>query len=182
MTDPTQDDEKFIAYAGEVQVLKHKWSDAGGYTTELQCHEGDEGGHPLKRFPKGTRFHLVLLEVADDEEPIDQVAKARIEKHLKQATKGGRLARETGILCRHREFQLYLYHQEKIAPTWDEKLREQAARHYICQTVGIKSRAELDHDEHKAAVYRNQVVDPYLKWRRDNPDKLGEKTTRERTA
>lgn len=176
------DDERLIAYAGELAVYKLKWSDTHGYTAEFGMHEGDEGGHPLKRFGKGTRFYVTLVELADDEQPIDQVAKARIEKYIKEASKGGKLSREAGMLCRSREFQLYLYHQHHIAPGWDEKLREQAARHYLCKTVGIKSRAELDHDEHKAAVYKNLIVDEYFKWVRQNPKIVGGKKPDEQTA
>lgn len=168
IVDVDQYTEQLIAYTGEIQLIENKWSDSAGYVTRLQMHEGDDGGHPLKRFHRGTRFHMVLVEVDDDERPIDQVLKQRIQNHLKSVEKGGKHSKEAGMLCKTRDFQVYLYKLGRIAANWDEKMRTEAARLYIYETVGIKSRRELDHDEHKAQAFRNLVVDPYFNFMRQH--------------
>lgn len=160
--------QQLVAYAGEVQLVDSTWRESSGYISKFLLHESDEGGHPLKRFGKGTRFQLVLVEVDDDEEPIDQVMKQKIERYLKSQEKGGKHSKEAGMLCKARDFQAYLYRLGKISPEWDEKMREEAARMYVYKICGIKSRRELDHDEHKAAAFKTLIVLPFLKWGREN--------------
>jgi len=170
--DADEYNERLIAYHGEIQLIENKWSDVSGYVTRMQLHESDEGGHPLKTYHRGTRFHLVLVEVDDDEQPIDQMTKQRINKHLTNMQKGGRYSKEAGMLCRDPQFQRYLYRLGKIDPTWDEKMRTEAARHYVCQVCNIESRKELDHDEHKAQAFRNNVTGPFLDFGRKHPEAL----------
>ena len=70
------------------------------------------------------------------------------------------------MLCKSRDFHVYLYKLGRIAATWDERMRTEAARQYVYEVVGIKSRRELDHDEHKAQAYHNLVVEPFFAFMR----------------
>jgi len=162
--------ENLVAFQDEVQLIDNKWSDSSGYVTRLHLHESDEGGHPLKRFAKGSRFRMMLIEVDDDEQPIDQMTKQRIMKHIESTTKGGRYSREAAMLCKGRDFQVYLYRIGRIAPDWDQAMREAAAKNYIYEVCNIKSRKELDHDEHKLQAFRNMVTNDFFKFMREHPE------------
>lgn len=161
--------ENLIAYTGEIVLIGSDWSDFRGYTTKIGMHEADDGGHPLKRFHKGTRFHCVLVEIADDEEPIDQIRKRALELELKKAGKGGRWSIDSGILCHQVDFHRYLKSVGKVMRHWDKDTRTKMARQFILDTLRIKSRKEIDFDKEKQVEYQNLILSPYRKWHRENP-------------
>lgn len=165
------DTEDLVAFNDQVILIGQDWSDSRGYTAKFQFTEGEHGGHQLKEFSKGTRFQMVLVEIADDEEPIDQKLKKKLEADLKEKSKGGRWSNDCAMLCKSRDFQGYLYHKGKIAGQWDEQTRVAMAREYVLETLKIKSRREIDHSEAKVAEYHNLIIDPFHEWQRGREKK-----------
>lgn len=80
--------------------------------------------------------------------------------------KGGFLAREAALLCRDDNFRLFL-------DRWTSHLsgvhipdgthQPECARAFLLDKCGIRSRAELDHDQVALTVYR-QVKHEYQQW------------------
>ncbi len=159
--------EDLVALSDQAILVDAKWSDTRGYTMTLQITEADAGGHPLKTFGKGTRFHLVLVELADDEEPINQILKKKLENELQDANKGGRLSIDCGIMCKSIDYHRYLFTIGKMHAKWDQRTKETMAREHVLHTLKIKSRREIDHKDHTAAAYQNLILDPFHEWERN---------------
>ena len=85
--------------------------------------------------------------------------------------RGGRLAQQAGILCELPAFGLYLDHRRR----WRESLTHsqlpdgthttEDAADAIRQACGVKSRAELDHNEMAAAMFQRIAAD-FSRWKR----------------
>ncbi|MFW6344739.1 MAG: hypothetical protein ACOC0M_00185 [Halomonas sp.] len=85
--------------------------------------------------------------------------------------KGGRLAAQAGMLCGDPGFRLYLDQRRR----WRDSLTQaqlpdgthtaQDAADAIRQACGVKSRAELDHDEMAATMFR-RIVSDFGRWKR----------------
>lgn len=161
----------FVAYAEQVILVGSDWSDTRGYTSKFMFTDKDTGGHPLEGFNKGARFQMVLVEVADDEEPINQRLKKKLMKQLDDQNKGGRWSNDCGMLCKSTDYQRYLFTIGKISGQWDEKTRVAMAREHILEMLKIKSRREIDHSESSVAAYANLILDPYHEWERTRTKK-----------
>ena len=162
--------EDLVAFSGEVVIVGSDWSDSKGYTTKFEMHELD-GGHPLKKYNKASRFLMVLVEIADDEQPIDQRRRRALEEELAGAGKGGKWSNDAGMLSKARDFHRYLVYQSKIGRHWDQETRDSMARQYILDTLRIKSRRDIDLVPGKATEYQNLISQPYYSWLRDHQDK-----------
>ena len=163
--------ENLIALSDQAILLGSDWSDTRGHTIKLQLPEADDGGHPLKGFGKGTRFHMVLVEIADDEEPINQKLKKKLEGQLQKASKGGKNSQDCGMICKMKDFHRYLLHIGKMRRDWDEPTRIAMAREHVLKMLKIKSRRDIDQDAETIAAYNNLIVDPYYEYLRTRPER-----------
>ena len=80
--------------------------------------------------------------------------------------KGGYLARKAAMLCQDDQFRLYL--DRRRAAKFDLEVpdgthTEDDARDFILMACGIDSRAELDHDQQAATIYR-QIMHHFRRW------------------
>ncbi|CAM3308231.1 hypothetical protein [Halomonas lysinitropha] len=86
-------------------------------------------------------------------------------------TKGGTLARQAAMLCELPVFGLYLDQRRRwrqgLSPAQlpDGTHTPEDAADALRQACGIQSRAELDHNEQAAAMYRRIVAD-HMRWKR----------------
>jgi len=137
-------------FSGEVQLAAWSESHSGGCKVvlwladpsdldafrALTVRKGNTAGH---------RFMAVLVEVGDDELPVQPEP---------EKPKGGVLAKEAAMLC--------------DMPTFREFCEEQdaeGAADWIRFTCNVASRAELDNSERAAALFRSNVRGPYMKWK-----------------
>lgn len=87
--------------------------------------------------------------------------------------KGGQQARRAAMLCQNPRFALYLdqrrrrFHKMAYGALPDGTHTQEDCRDWLCAACGIKSRAELDHNE-KARAMLDRVMADYSKWERDN--------------
>lgn len=80
--------------------------------------------------------------------------------------KGGYLARKAAMLCQDSQFRLYLDRRRAAKFNMDipdGTHTEEDARDFILAACGISSRAELDHNQEAATVYR-QIMYHYQRW------------------
>ena len=80
--------------------------------------------------------------------------------------KGGFRARNAALLCQDETFRLYLDRRRAAKfqldiPDGTHTVDD--AREFILQACGIQSRAELDHDQEAATVYR-QIMHHFRRW------------------
>ena len=102
----------------------------------------------------GQRFMCVLVELGDDEKPVEQTPSAQPE------SKGGPLAQLAGRWCNDPLFWKFL--EDKCACiNIDSTTRAAAALRTI---VGCSSRAEIDHDVEAATRFQTLVRVPYMQW------------------
>src|SRR5690606_4263257 len=89
----------------------------------------------------GHRLAVVIVEIGDDEQPVQRQEKP----------KGGELARLAGMLCQNPRFQ-----------DWCECESPESAAAWIREACQVESRAELDHDLSAANKFHRIVRIPFL--------------------
>lgn len=107
----------------------------------------------------GQRFAMVLVEIDDDETPVQ-------EKVATELPKGGALAKLAGILCADAKFRKWLFATRITCaadnfPDEAEQDEEGAAElvRSICQ---VSTRAELDHNPRAAEFFHEIIRKPWL--------------------
>jgi hypothetical protein len=111
----------------------------------LTVRKGNTAGH---------RFMAALVEIGDDEQPVQQ---AEPEK-----AKGGPLAKLAGMLCAEPEFWDFLTHQCSLDEAIEGPLMAAEQVRLLC---GIESRAELDSNLEAGAAFHRTIRSPWIKWR-----------------
>lgn len=114
----------------------------------LTVRKGNTAGH---------RFMAALVEVGDDEMPVNQ------EPAAPEAPKGGQLAKLAGMLCDQPEFWDFLNRSpmnggQVIASAED-------AANFVREVCGVASRAELDHNHYAAERFHMEIRLPYVRWK-----------------
>jgi hypothetical protein len=116
----------------------------------------------------GQRLMAALVEVGDDERPVQEPEKP----------KGGPLSELAGQWCRRDDFKQW------IRPVYDRIMggdgtgygdvtpedvggEEKYAAHAICVICEINSRRELDHNAEAAALFHTLIREPYAKWQQE---------------
>lgn len=140
----------------ELQFLRYTDSSNSGPTVTFALTDRDL----LNVFvgAKGKRFACVLIEIGDDEQPVEAPPAAAPPKPAHP--KGGHLAREAGILCNDRAFQRQI--ELDYPRLWGEALAlydagdlAKCAADVVRRVCGVNSRAELDHDIDAANKFKS---------------------------
>lgn len=158
----------FVDDAGEVLpapadfwFLGASWSHSGGaavafavmgedldYFCGCPTNDGDAG--------QGRRWHLTLVEIDDEEKPVDQVQTDKLEK-----LKGGPHSKAVARRCQEPEFQQFVASCTGTSPSL---VGAETCDRWIKRTCGVQSKVEFDHDEAAWERYREKVDRPYLRW------------------
>jgi hypothetical protein len=152
-------------YKDEVMLCGWNDSQTNGHTVKLWLTH-DHMGHPFEGYERHEpeRFYISLVELDDDNEMIDQKVRDRLERVNKRPSE--RLSYVAAMLCKNEGFHTYL---QEIAPQlWslhDGDLDpEDSAREFICQTLGIGSRSELDKSAVVANEFHDKIRKPFVEW------------------
>jgi len=146
-------------FSGEMQLAAWSESHTGGCKVTfwlptpqdldafraLTVRKGNHAGH---------RFMAVLVEVGDDEQPVQQ---PELEK-----AKGGALAQWAAMRCTEEVFREFLWDANSmdVVPT------EQEAVELIYLMCHITSRAELDNSAEAKRLFDERIRKPYAEWQR----------------
>ena len=155
---------KMMVYADEVMLAGWNDSQTSGHTVKLWLAM-DTMGHPFEGFERNKdKFEIALVELDDDNEMIDPKVRDRVERVKKRPSE--RLSYVAAMLCKNEGFHTYL---QEIAPKlwslYDGDLdQEDASREFICQTLGIGSRAELDKSAVVANEFHDKIRKPFVEW------------------
>lgn len=116
--------------------------DKTGFVLTLNIHP-DELPEELIRDYVGSRYGVAMVRIEDDE------TARQYDNRVKQS----------GILCRSREFQYWLHETGKA-----ESITEEDAVEYLYRTCGIKSRSELNGNVSAKDKF-DSMVNEYDEWR-----------------
>lgn len=146
----------------EDELMLKGWNDGTtGWKVTFWLNPDAEGLHPFIGHEKGTEFALAAVELDDDQEPIDQVKRERVETAVRHRKQG--LSNFAALLCRSLEFHAWLEEvQGCLVPNPDKW--EKVAKGWMCNKLGIESRAELDHDQELAERFHVDIRRPYAAW------------------
>lgn len=141
-------------FHGELQLAGWSESHNGGckVTFWLQSSEDLDAFRALtvrKGNTAGQRFMAALVEVGDDEQPIQPNAAMG-----NNTAKGGALARLAAQLGADPEFRRFI-----------EARDEQHAAELIRKLCRVESRAELDNSAEAAAEFHRAIRGPWIKYR-----------------
>lgn len=186
--------EEYLVYYGEMSLKD--WADnAQGESAEFWL-DGQQDIHPFKPFkhskrtPGGARFIALFIEIADDDKPVNQEQRKRVENALLGHVKGAKHAQAAGMTCKEKAFHEYLIvrstrldPQEKRAFTAtlphglyksmvetkmkiildDPIVGEEFAKHFLYWHCAIRSRRDLDRKPKSFNEFSN-LRDDYYKW------------------
>lgn len=141
--------DRIVAWEGEVMLLGWGHTSTRGKTVTFQLPEESEG-HPFAPYRMGNskragragqRFMCVLVQLDDDERPVEKTP-----------------AQICYLLCQDELFRHFLGERSFVPIE-----TEQDARAHICEACGIKSRGELDRSPRARAHWDALIYQPWLK-------------------
>jgi hypothetical protein len=137
--------DKAIAAALSAEVKKISYRQtAGGMVIGFELHP-DEVPGPLATAPLGTRYRMVLVELADDDTPVihETPAKSQVRKALMVSEA---IDLETEKRRRAR-IRAVLYAKNPTFQEWAGAADEESAKEFICRACSISSRREIADSE-----------------------------------
>lgn len=138
-------------FQGEVQM--RRWSDSSTQGVQVTFALPDSADlEPLKH-KAGKRFMAVLVEIGDDEQPVQPKRDMR-----------GPLCREACDLCANESFQKWIIAAADFRCDPSEAL----ARTVILGWCGIESRKDLDTVATAASKFVTLVRGPFMRYMRNN--------------
>ena len=193
----TRDPDAFSVYYGE--ILLKDWADnAAGESVEFWLNGTD--AHPFKNFTSskrtagGSRFLAFIVEIDDDETPINQKQKHALKQAISEKIRNGKHSQGAALMCRTIDFHVYLIqriarldpdqkrifaanlphglYSEMVSTkmkviTDDPDKGEMFAKLFLYWWCGMKSRRELDYSPKKFNFY-NQIIQDFYKWNSSN--------------
>lgn len=176
-------------FSGEMQLAGWRESHTSGAVVSFWLPDSSDlevfkGLTARKGNISGHRMMAVLVEIGDDEQPVEQEAK-KIENpitsigegFLREHGKGRELAKLAGMWCANWNGGFYAF----IRPIYDIEMGgsgdgwgdvtpevvggyEQYCRHCILVICRIDSRAELDHNPQAAAIFHEKIRKPFAEF------------------
>lgn len=160
-------------FSGEIQLAG--WSDThnGGakitfWLPDAESLEVFKGLTAKKGNTAGHRFMAALVEIGDDELPVELMEPGSSEFNKIVKPKGGALAKLAGQWCNLQSFF------DWIQPVYDNFLgdigpeiydtKQEYCRHCLLVMCDIDSRAELDHDPIAAEKFHRLIRLPYSEY------------------
>ena len=155
-------DEIDGGYDGELMLAGWGDSSTQGYTVSFWCEPQTGGQHPFAQYTRhASAFMCALVELDDDDQPIDQEKRERVEaaappeppkKPLRDNAHN--LSKSAAMLCDNPEFWKWC---DGPIPVVDPT----TAAQWIRSSLGIASRAELDTNPEVAQRYHRLIRIPF---------------------
>lgn len=146
------------------------WMDEEATSHPFSGCAGRRGDNP------GDLFMAMFVELDDDDEPINQEKRARLER-ANGARKGGALCKWAAMRSHDKLFLQWLSEEvplpdEKLRPVtwWDEAGEDRVARWIRWSCGEIESRADLDNNPKAAEIFHERIRRPYSEWRSTSED------------
>ena len=118
-----------------------------GYAMTLAIHPDEVPSELLRDFV-GARYMVVMVRLADNEEPLNR------EEYV-----GGQLVKKAGMICRDPEFWKFM-EDEGLA----FEMKESAMAEAVCGYCDINSRSELKSDMGAQALFK-KLMGEFEAWK-----------------
>lgn len=142
-------------FQGEVQF--RRWSDSSTQGVQITFALPDSSDlEPLKA-KAGKRFMAVLVEIGDDEQPVQPQPTEKPRRTHKDTR--GPLCREACELCVVPQFQEW-------AATLGYTENEAGAKACVLNTCNVQSRKDFDADQMAGEVFIERIRIPFMHWQR----------------
>ena len=142
-------------FQGEVQF--RRWSDSSTQGVQITFALPDAADlEPLKA-KAGKRFMAVLVELGDDELPIEPQPVEKPRRAHKDTR--GPLCREACELCAVPQFQQW-------AATLGYTENEAGAKACILNTCSVQSRKDFDENQFAGEAFIERIRIPFMHWQR----------------
>lgn len=169
--------DKEETYNGEFMLAG--WSDTStaGYSVTFWCEPPETGIHAFDGYMRNRdTFMAALVELDDDDQPIDQEKRARVEsattsespKNVNQKPDrqpARKLSNYAALLCNNSDFWEWIWRDPwtkkrcAVYPEVDGKI----AAEWMRAKLGIESRREIDEKESVAQEY-HKVRKAFISW------------------
>ena len=157
------EDVRHALYEDEAMLAGWNDSQQKGHTVKLWlCN--DNMGHPFDGVSRKTELVVSLVELDDDQEPVDQKMRDKVEKQVDTGRQ--KLSNVAAMFCRTAEFWEWVNKRDDILAT--PVLGEEVCKLWMYQEMGISSRADIDSDKQAANRFVQDIVEPYQKWYSEN--------------
>lgn len=158
-----------VVYDGEVMLAG--WGDTStqGYTVTFWCEPpGDDPEqpghgrvHPFESFVRTDSFMVALVELDDDNAPVEPKVRERVEKAGKpREPQPQKLAAVAGMLCNNPDFWSWINTE-----TDGGIMNGEEAAVWMRAMLGIESRRQLDTDPEVAKAFHETIRRPFVAWR-----------------
>lgn len=151
------------AYSGELMLAG--WTDSHTTGAKVSFWLPDKESLEAFRYlttrkgrTAGQRFMAVLIQIGDDEQPIQPGTEGRSPKE------SNALARSAVLICKEPVFQEFVGQALGWHPS-EAQTREEQAADYVREYCRIESRSELDKSPTAAAMF-GRLMEEYRDWRR----------------
>lgn len=159
-----------FAYQGELMLAG--WGDTStqGHTVVFWI-EPPMGArmHPFEGYQRDSdAFMAVLTELGDDDEAIDQAARAKVEKPAARGRGPQRLSQVAALLCSNPDFRDWIQMTQEVP----ESNNPLDTAQWVRDRLSVESRRSLDEDEGVAQMFHDEIRRPfaeYMESRRGNP-------------
>lgn len=155
MTEPTP------TFAGEFQL--RRWSESNTQGVQVTFALADSSDLEKFRGLDGKRFMAVLVQIGDDEQPVDTRNSGDVpnagKSHIQREPLGD-LCWRAVQWCKTPEFWDWVAGQCQCHPA---AVEEKQAREYILLKCGIDTRKELDTNPEAARKFNQFIRGPYQK-------------------
>lgn len=145
-------------FSGEVQFAGYADGSRGGPRVTLRLTDRAE----LEKFVgmEGRRFMAVLVEIGDDETPVEEPAPSRTAVRRERMAP---LCEWAVMRCGEEPFQRWAAGHPD-APKYSKDTPTETAKAAVLHFTGVESRRDLDNNERAAQALHALVRKPYAAW------------------
>lgn len=148
------EDSRTVVYEDEVMLAGWNDSQTTGHTVKLWLCS-DKMGHPFEGFTrKVDHFAISLVELDDDQEPIDQKMRDRVERKVPV---NERLSYAAAMVCKNPRFWQWCQ-ENGYTLAGNPVIDEESAKLWMYMMCNITTRASLDDRERMDAIEKFQDI------------------------
>lgn len=114
---------------------------------------------------EGAKFLVTMVELDDDEQPIDQVSREAVETAVAKK-KGGPKSKFVAQRNQSREFLDFVAYRLEMPPDKWQLCSEGTADKWVKKMTNVQSKIEFDHDPGAWDRYERLVSRPFMSWAR----------------
>ncbi len=151
-------------FTGEVMFAAWHDTSTQGQTVKFWL-DNESTRHPFDGFTArgrtntGSMFAVILVELGEDDQPVDQTAEKTIEEAHKPKQA---LSSQAHLMVTSDLFVQYV--RECAVLKSGTKVTPDVAKRWVKHKLSIESLSDLDRDAEKAKVFHEKIRRPFARW------------------